>query len=331
MIKCELCNRTFMNLGSLSKHLKFIHKENKLFYYHKYLAKSTLDGYCAVCGRPVKFLGLHGYKSHCSNVCAQKDPKILAKIHTPEHEKHVSEGVIKSYNKEKQLIQADKRKQTCLEKYGVDNPAKNENVKNKFRQTLSNKKIQFCIDNNCTPRQELINRYGQSWLRLNISTIKCGNVLFIKNEYIPIIEQSFSKSSIYEKIIYNFIDKIYDGPILKHHRPYWLFGQELDLYLPELNLAIEYNGSYYHCIGTNVGVQDPYYHYNKSKNCFLAGVRLIHIYEFESLFTELMLLKSLIYYGIDRYDLTNPNKYWEFDSHLPYIIGYYQDFPIYSA
>ena len=34
--------------------------------------------------------------------------------------------------------------------------------------------------------------------------------------------------------------------MIPNHRPTWLKGKELDLYIPSLNLAIEYNGIAYH-------------------------------------------------------------------------------------
>lgn len=332
MIKCELCEKEFLTLKSLSKHLNYIHKYDKQLYYNNYLLKSSLDGYCKTCGKPTKFHGLNGYSDHCNNICAQNDPEILLKIHTEEHEKHVGEGVKKAYNKETQRKRVESVKNTCLEKYGCTNPAQREDVKDKFKKTLLNKKEQFCKENNCTPRQELIKRYGQGWLILNIPTLKNGRVSYIDNKYIPIIAEYNSKSSTYENIIYHYLDSIYDGPIKRHARPSFLNGKELDFYLPDLNLAIEYNGSYYHCIGTGVGVEDPYYHYNKSMDCYLNGIRLIHIYEFESLDHQLVLLKSLIYYGFDRYNQKNPNKNWEYDDHIPEIIGYYnKKYPIYGA
>lgn len=55
---------------------------------------------------------------------------------------------------------------------------------------------------------------------------------------------------------------------------------ELDLYLPKYNLAIEYNGIWYHNINSN-HIKDKNYHYNKSKLCEEKGIRLIHIWDFE--------------------------------------------------
>ncbi len=53
---------------------------------------------------------------------------------------------------------------------------------------------------------------------------------------------------------------------------------ELDIYLPEYNVAIEYNGTYWH---SKLNIDDNKYHYNKSVSCENIGIRLIHIFEYE--------------------------------------------------
>lgn len=52
---------------------------------------------------------------------------------------------------------------------------------------------------------------------------------------------------------------------------------ELDIYLPDYKVAIEYNGTYWHCQLN----KDKNYHYNKSRSCEELGIRLIHIFEYE--------------------------------------------------
>lgn len=53
--------------------------------------------------------------------------------------------------------------------------------------------------------------------------------------------------------------------------------KELDIYIPEKNVAIEFNGNYWH----GAEQKDKNYHYNKSKECEEKGIRLIHIFEYE--------------------------------------------------
>jgi predicted Zn-ribbon and HTH transcriptional regulator len=54
-------------------------------------------------------------------------------------------------------------------------------------------------------------------------------------------------------------------------------GQEIDIFIPELNLGIEYNGSYYHSPDTGIRIDDKY-HLNKTKIANESNIKLIHIF-----------------------------------------------------
>ena len=54
--------------------------------------------------------------------------------------------------------------------------------------------------------------------------------------------------------------------------------KQLDFYIPKKNLAIEFNGDYWH--STNAG-KDKNYHLNKTQLCQEKSIRLIHIFEYE--------------------------------------------------
>ena len=56
-----------------------------------------------------------------------------------------------------------------------------------------------------------------------------------------------------------------------------LNGKELDIYIPTYNLAIEYNGLYWH----SEEYIDNNYHLNKTELCESQGIKLIHIFEDE--------------------------------------------------
>ncbi len=61
-----------------------------------------------------------------------------------------------------------------------------------------------------------------------------------------------------------------------------LNGKELDIYIPSHNLAIEYDGLYWHS-----EIHKPSnYHLNKTQLCEKQGIQLIHIFEDEWLFKQ---------------------------------------------
>ena len=57
-----------------------------------------------------------------------------------------------------------------------------------------------------------------------------------------------------------------------------LEGKEIDLIIPQLKIAIEYNGLYFH---TEDRGKNSTYHLNKTLACKQFGYKLIHIFEDE--------------------------------------------------
>ena len=80
---------------------------------------------CKTCGRLTKFNHAKKlcYNEHCSKECALNDKNVRDKQNNTKLIKY------DSVNNDK------KRKETCLEKYGVDNPAKCSTIKEKIKQT----------------------------------------------------------------------------------------------------------------------------------------------------------------------------------------------------
>ena len=83
------------------------------------------------------------------------------------------------------------------------------------------------------------------------------------------------KKSKGEKELCDFIKSIYPGEILENTRKF-IGGKELDIYLPELKLAFEYNGEYWHQFHEE---KEPDYHKNKRKACKENGIKLIEVWE----------------------------------------------------
>ena len=86
----------------------------------------------------------------------------------------------------------------------------------------------------------------------------------------------YDNYSLKEGELVDYIRSIYNGEIRTGCRDI-LNGAELDIYLPQLKIAIEFNGVYWHSDER----KDKFYHVNKSKACAKLGIQLIHIYEYE--------------------------------------------------
>ena len=80
-----------------------------------------------------------------------------------------------------------------------------------------------------------------------------------------------------EECVKDYIENIIGFKINKNSRkiipPY-----ELDIFVPEKNLAIEYDGILWH---SEKYIKDTNYHLNKTESCEKMGIRLIHIFEDE--------------------------------------------------
>lgn len=74
--------------------------------------------------------------------------------------------------------------------------------------------------------------------------------------------------------VIKFIEENYKAGIIQSDRTI-LNGKELDIYLPDLNIAFEFNGLYWH----SEIYKDRMYHLNKTKDSLNKGVQLVHIWE----------------------------------------------------
>ena len=103
--KCKICGKEIGNKG-LTSHFKNTHNISSKEYYDKYL-KQENEGKCLECGKETKFIKFtKGYHSFCSTKCSNNNKKV-----------------------------SELKKKSCIKKYGVDNPAKAEVVKDKIKQT----------------------------------------------------------------------------------------------------------------------------------------------------------------------------------------------------
>ncbi len=84
-------------------------------------------------------------------------------------------------------------------------------------------------------------------------------------------------SSSYEHDLLSYINSLGSYYIIKNDRSV-LNGKELDLYIPEKKLAIEFNGDYWH---SEIKKKDTNYHQRKTLKCMQKGINLIQIFEFD--------------------------------------------------
>lgn len=185
----------------------------------------------------------------------------------------------------------DLSKQTCLERYGVENPSQ--------VPSIQNKKITTCLKKYNTKHalqkhinKEILKKLNDAdWMfdqhiiqekpllliakELNINDGTVGRYLHMHG----IDTQNFS-CSIAENEVGSFIEQS-GFKILKNKRNIIPKNLELDIFIPELNIAFEYCGLYYH--SEEMG-KDKNYHKQKYELCKKQNIRLITIFEDEWLY-----------------------------------------------
>lgn len=175
-------------------------------------------------------------------------------------------------------------KETCLQKWGVDNPSKSNEIKSKLsesnKKSWQNKFKNFYKSNH---NLDIID-YDDS----GIYTIQClknhqyqitnrllSNRIIVNTEPCLVCNPyQTSNTSGYEEQLFDFILKNLEVEIIRNSRniikPY-----EIDIYIPQLKLAFEFNGLYWHSDER----KSKNYHYLKHKLCKELDIELIQIWE----------------------------------------------------
>jgi hypothetical protein len=205
--------------------------------------------------------------------------------------------------KSKQIM--DKVKSTNLNKYGIDYVLRDVD---KIKNAILNKYGKENVSNVLSIKKQASHTRKGNFYNTFISGSRLDGVipLFKKEEYmgvgkdhlflcktcnnefigkiedggIPRCLNCYPKSkSVFEEEIYNFIiNLIGSDQVLRNGRSV-LNGLELDIYIPELKVAIECNGLYWHSEFN--GGKKKSYHIQKTVMCEKQNIRLIHIFEDE--------------------------------------------------
>jgi hypothetical protein len=189
----------------------------------------------------------------------------------------------------------EKKIETNLEKYGCKWPTQSEYIKNKIKKTnILNfiQKLKPVLD---YLNIELCGEYINSRSLSNWKCTKCSTYFAEKWDYIkldsrrcPFCYPPNRHKSKDENEIKTFIenivgkDQVLQGQrnIIKNQATGNFY--ELDIYLPKYNIAIEFDGLYWH----TDKIVAPNYHLTKTIECEKQGIQLIHIFEDEWIFKK---------------------------------------------
>lgn len=169
----------------------------------------------------------------------------------------------------------EKHKQNNIIKYGVDDPQKLRNPHlNQWEKDEDFIHFLSSVENNLYTLYQL-----SQYFNVDYSTIeKRVNKLGVKN-LVKITEFR----SHYEDDIIDFLKNIGVDKIIQNDKEI-LDGQEIDIYLPDYQIGIEFNGDYWHC-DLQPKMQDhqgrSLYHQKKSLKAEEKNIFLFHIFEYE--------------------------------------------------
>ena len=176
--------------------------------------------------------------------------------------------------------------QTSIKKYGTERPQQSDIVKtNVIAANMIKYGVAYHTQSHLLHNDILVKLQSYDYLlsehhtnkksvveishNLNISPITTAAYLRYHN-----IEIIYYTGSFGQKQIYDFVSSIYIDSISINNRD--IKTCEIDIFLPELNIGFEYNGTYWHSELTGTPKD---YHINKTNTCKDNNIQLIQIWE----------------------------------------------------
>jgi hypothetical protein len=198
----------------------------------------------------------------------------------------------------------NKQKETCLKRFGTEYASQNEKIKNKMSNKSLTRFYYYLKNNNIIKPNFKFEEYigSENYKKYSWKCCKCETNFtdHIDNGHIPKCPTCYPKivcMSKPEKEVSDFCKQYY--PNLIENSRSIIPPLELDIYIPEKKLAIEFDGLYWH--SEINGNKDPNYHLNKTLQCEEKGIQLIHIFEDEWL-NKQDIVESIIKSKLGIYD-----------------------------
>lgn len=169
-------------------------------------------------------------------------------------------------------IKEDKKAETLIKRYGEISPNKIYYPREKWQiDTLSDKSK---LENYLITLGYKITFYELAHkLGVTHHTISDKIHQYNLEDYIEINPMTSKE----ERELQDYIKSIAEDYEIRFNVRDIIAPYELDVFIPKLKLAIEFNGTYWH----SSLFKDKKYHQHKTIQCIKQGIRLIHIFEYE--------------------------------------------------
>ena len=244
---------------------------------------------CKVCGKHVGFsLKYKKFNSYCNNICKAKDVTIKNKRLNTLKERYGTSSIMDIPEFRSKIDN------TNLKKFGNKNYFASDAFANTRKNNLYNLNIQCrdkgynsilekCKTANLVPlftHEEYLNNEKAKYNRLlKWKCLDCGKTFedYYANGILPICSCHKVKHSMQNEVEEYIISLLGTDIEIKRDSRSVISPYEIDIFIPSLNIGIEFDGKYWH--SSEVLPRD--YHLNKTKLCEEKGIHLIHIFEWE--------------------------------------------------
>lgn len=222
---------------------------------------------------------------------------------------------ILKYNKEhysKTEEWLERVKNTNSNKYGVENVMRNRYIKNRVFLKQKESILENIFNGNRLNQniQPLFSKkeYSGCETLLEFKCLYCNTTFHdrIQDGLQPRCPTCFPKLSGHskqEKEIVDWLNSL-NHTVIENDRQ-TIQPLEIDIYLPLHNLAIEFNGVYWH---STEFITNENYHQNKVEMCYNQGIRLLHIWEDEWLENRQKIKERILFYIENKHILIKPQK-----------------------
>lgn len=283
---------------------------------------------CKRASSSLKWHPKYGYTKYCCIECKRKgtvSTNLQIYGHrSPSGSSTVKQSVVKTnqlrYGKNFAEERLERSRKTCLSKYGSENPWGNKQIREKISYTMMERygvENISSLESTSTKREQTWKeKYGKShpnqrhladetlvvindieWIREQLKTRSVNEIskslgVATTTLYKKIIEfnielpKTFSSEG--ERELSTWITTLTDDVVLTRNKT--IFGTEIDIVIPNHQVAIEFNGNYWH---SEINGKTKTYHIQKTQKCTQKNVSLLHIFEHEWTFKR-PIIQSII-------------------------------------
>jgi len=269
--KCLICGAILESESLLSYHIRLLHHMDKLSYIIKYELNGIIPVCKCGCGKNVKILKQPPYKR--DYIIGHNDNPMIGRKHTKKSKNMMSKSAKNRINQDKTNgIITSWHSPTAIKKRSMAYSA----------YWLSKKLDMYNVTLLCSHQDYIDNKIK---FKCNV----CGRIQEQNHKSYLLCDKCYPRvRSAAQTEVAEFIESLGINVVLNTKSV--IKNKELDIYLPDYKLAIEYDGLYWHSL-----IADNKYHINKSKECEQIGIQLIHIFEDEWIFKQEIVKSRLLH------------------------------------